>query len=76
MSMMFGCSTTEEKKSRGKEIMYAMWEIGAFVIKFEILTRLILYARKFPRYVNFADFTVIYCYSKNLICENLLVCNN
>ena len=34
------------------------------------------YARKFPRYVNFTDFAVTYCYSENLIRENLLVCNN
>ena len=34
------------------------------------------YARKFPQYVNFADFMVTYWYSENLICENLLVCNN
>ena len=34
------------------------------------------YAQKFPRYVNFTDFTVTYRYSKNLIRENLLVCNN
>ena len=33
-------------------------------------------ARKFPRYVNFVDFTVTYGYSKNLIRESLLVCNN
>ena len=32
--------------------------------------------RKFPQYVNFADFTVTYRYSENLIRENLLVCNN
>ena len=31
------------------------------------------YARKFLQYVNFADFTVTYGYSKNLIRENLLV---
>ena len=36
----------------------------------------LLHARKFPWYVNFADFTVTYWYSENLICENLLVCNN
>ena len=31
------------------------------------------YTWKFSWYVNFADFTVTYGYSKNLICENLLV---
>ena len=36
----------------------------------------ILYAQKFPRHVNFVDFTITYWYSKNLIRENLLVCNN
>ena len=36
----------------------------------------ILYVGKFPRYVNFADFTVTYGYGENLIRENLLVCNN
>ena len=34
------------------------------------------YARKFPWYVIFADFTVTYGYSENLIREILLVCNN
>ena len=34
------------------------------------------YARKFPRYVNFANSTVTYRYSENLIYENLLVCNS
>ena len=34
------------------------------------------YVRKFPRYVNFAELMVTYGYSKNLIRENLLFCNN
>ena len=37
---------------------------------------LLPYAWKFLRYVNLVDFTVTYRYSENLICENLLVCNN
>ena len=40
------------------------------------LVNKVLYPRKFPRYVNFMDFTVTYGYSENLIRENLLVCNN
>ena len=44
------------------------------IIPFHSSPVLILpYARKFLRYVNFADFMVTYGYSKNLIRENLLV---
>ena len=45
-------------------------------IVYQFYTVMIPYTRKFPRYVNFADFAVTYWYSENLICENLLVCNN
>ena len=61
-------SLSARKYLRHSELVKLMtWKLTVSVIP---------YAQKFLRYVNFADYMVIYGYSENLIREKLLVCNN